>query len=434
MFAAPFLAAMDDHSDGVTCSALNPVSLVSFVSGAADGEVMVWDLPTRKALWSVYAHAGFVRGLSVSNDGSYFFSCGDDKTVKQWRMAAHDSMALEDAEDGVGMGRRRGGVHGGGGAAAGVGSSSSSSSSSGASIKPVTVWQSPRPFMSIDHHWRTPTFATSSSVVEVWDYARSEPTHTYEWGADTITSVRFNPAEASLLATTANDRSVCLYDLRMDSPLRKVVHAMTCNALAWNPREPFNYTVACEDSNAYTFDMRKLDVALMVHRDHVGAVLDVSYSPTGKEFATASYDRTVRLWRVDQGKSREVYHTKRMQRVFTVKWTGDARYVLSGSDDANIRLWKARASEKIGRLLPRERAAMDYAASLKKKFAHLPEVRRIATHRHVPKNILRAKEARLVEENKERRKLGNVRAHSRPGSGAGVPEAARKKGVVGVLK
>jgi len=33
--------------------------------------------------------------------------------------------------------------------------------------------------------------------------------------------------------------------------------------------EAFNLSVANEDHNVYTFDMRKLDIALNVHKDHV---------------------------------------------------------------------------------------------------------------------------------------------------------------------
>jgi DDB1- and CUL4-associated factor 13 len=36
----------------------------------------------------------------------------------------------------------------------------------------------------------------------------------------------------------------------------------------------------------------------------------------------------------------QVYHTKRMQRVFAVRFSGDASYVFSGSDDMNVRMWK----------------------------------------------------------------------------------------------
>jgi WD40 repeat protein len=64
--------------------------------------------------------------------------------------------------------------------------------------------------------------------------------------------------------------------------------------------------------------------------------MDVQFSPTGEELVTASYDRTLRIWKRDQGHSREVYHTKRMQRLFAARWTPDSKYVLSGSDDGNV--------------------------------------------------------------------------------------------------
>ncbi len=72
----------------------------------------------------------------------------------------------------------------------------------------------------------------------------------------------------------------------------------------------------------------------------MSAVMDVDYSPTGREFVAGSYDRSVRIFRYNGGHSREVYTTKRMQRVFSVRFSGDASYVFSGSDDMNVRVWK----------------------------------------------------------------------------------------------
>jgi len=68
--------------------------------------------------------------------------------------------------------------------------------------------------------------------------------------------------------------------------------------------EAFHFTLANEDHNCYTFDMRKLDTAVMVHHDHVSAVMDVCYSPTGREFVSASYDRTLRIFPTDKSTSR----------------------------------------------------------------------------------------------------------------------------------
>lgn len=59
--------------------------------------------------------------------------------------------------------------------------------------------------------------------VDVWDHERSEPVASFAWGADTVTAVRFNPADSELLASAASDRAVALYDLRNAAPVRKLV-------------------------------------------------------------------------------------------------------------------------------------------------------------------------------------------------------------------
>ena len=162
------------------------------------------------------------------------------------------------------------------------------------------------------------------------------------------------------------------------------------------------------------------------------AVLDVDYSPTGREFVSGSFDKTLRIFKTDAGHSREVYHTKRMQRIFCVRWSSDATYLISGSDETNIRLWKANASRKLGRLRPRERVAMEYAEQLREKYQHHPHIKRIARHRHVPKPIYKAAKERRVMVEAQRRKRENVIRHSKPGSVKVMPE--RQKSVVSVVK
>lgn len=59
--------------------------------------------------------------------------------------------------------------------------------------------------------------------VDIWDHERSEPVTELSWGSDTVTAVRFNPAEADLLASAGSDRSVALHDLRSSTPIRKII-------------------------------------------------------------------------------------------------------------------------------------------------------------------------------------------------------------------
>jgi len=196
-------------------------------------------------------------------------------------------------------------------------------------------------------------------------------------------------------------------------PLTKTTLHFASNCVAWNPMEAMNLAVGSEDHNIYLFDMRKMDRALNILNDHVAAVMDVKFSPNGLELLSGSYDRTIRLWNRDRGHSREIYHTKRMQRVFSVEWTQDNKFILSGSDDGNVRLWRSEASSRSGVVPARQRQSQEYNKALVSKYGHMPEVRRIQRHRHVPKVVKKAQEIKREELKAIKRREENVRKHSK---------------------
>ena len=59
-------------------------------------------------------------------------------------------------------------------------------------------------------------------------------------------------------------------------------------------------------------------------------------------------------------------------------FSADARFVLTGSDDGNVRIWKANASEKLGVITARERAAIEYRDSLKERWKMDAQVGKVA--------------------------------------------------------
>ncbi|KAJ0175457.1 hypothetical protein K1T71_008616 [Dendrolimus kikuchii] len=431
VFAKPFIGSLDGHCDGVSSMAKHPNRLAVLASGAFDGEIRLWDLAVRKCTRNFVAHEGWVRAICYTPNGDTFTSVGDDKTIKSWK-----SQVLNEEDE-----------------------------------EPVSTLLSMSVVSGVTHHRFKPIFATCGEHCQLWENTRNEPIKVFKWGVDSLHHVAFNQVEHNLLASCASDNSIILYDYRESGPLRKVVLSHRSNAVSWNPMEAFIFTAANEDYNLYTFDVRKLKEPINIHMDHTSAVIDVDYSPTGRELVSGSYDKTVRIFESLKGHSRDVYHTKRMQRLTCVKWSLDNKYILTGSDEMNIRMWKARASEKLGVrshsvlhvyitpgakraiqnvcnvsnscpvratytarpghgpvLKPRERTALNYAEALKEKFAGHPQVKRIARHRHVPKHIMNAqKEIRTIRE-KIKRKEANKRAHSKPGAVPYVRE--REKNVV----
>lgn len=423
MFAKPFLASLDGgHRDAVTASAMSRSALAPFVSGGADGEVRIWDLSSRKCVAALPGgHSRAVTGVVFDNDGRNFYSCSDDGAVRLWSAypvsadGDGDGDGDSDSDDG---GRKPSHRRGRNEAPTAHG--------------PLNSWRIDGTFKSIDHHRSSPLFATASdSAVCVWNPARSRPVQTHEdlWGSDdTVNVARYNPAEPDLLAVCTADRGIGLFDTRLSSPLKKTVLSMRSNCLEWNPMEPMNFVVGNEDHNSYGFDMRRLDKPIMIYKGHVGAVLDLSWSPTGREFVSGSYDRSIRIFQTRSGGSRDLYTLKRMQRVWTVNYSSDDRYIVSGSDDSNLRLWKAHASEKIGQATSREERAVRYRQALVKKYQHMPEVRRIHRARRTPKLIKKQTATAQLQKESAARKLDNRIKHSREGAVQRVAE--RDKAVV----
>jgi WD repeat and SOF domain-containing protein 1 len=405
MFAKPFIYALDGHADGVYAMSRVANSLPLVLSGDGSGEVKLWHLGTQRNIWSANAHRGRVRGITTDPTGEFAFSCGTDKTIKMWEVGSSSSMTRNNTSSLIGA------------AASGDNEEEEeiddSNRYSSASRKPVNVFLGKNNFSGIDHHRELSQFATSGVQVDLWDHERADPIHSFQWGADSVVSVKYNPVDVNVLLSTASDRSLVLYDVRAKAPLRKLIMYNVTNAVSWNPMESFGFVAASEDHNCYTFDMRKLDRAVIVHEDHGAAVMSVDFAPTGKEFVTGSYDRTVRIWSADAGRARDVYHTNRMQKVFSVLCSQDNRFALSGSDDTNIRMWKLRATEQLSQMAPRAVAARQYRDKLIDRFQHAPEIARIKRdQRHLPKSLVRARKEKRRERDAATKRDENKRKYT----------------------
>lgn len=373
MFAKPFVAALDGHSDSVEALARSRSLLAPIFSGSADGSINFWDLPGKRRVVSIpKAHKSFVRGLVMSNDNRVLYSVGADSQLRAWKfdpdtfVRSSESLGEDEPEEAL------------------------QNEEQGLMAKSID-WSSG--FTGVDHHWakRSEIATSSGQTVDIWDiFMSNSPIQSYQWGEETVLSCRYNPSEVSLLAATMSDNSVGLFDVRASSGIQKVFLKNRSNAVSWNPRDPFIFALANDDGNIYQMDMRKIGVKspiVKMHTGHVQGVVDVEFSPIGTELVSGGYDKTVRIFDLFSQRSREIYHTKRMQRVLSVKFTGDGRFVLSGSEDANIRVWKAVANEKLGSIDKRETRAIEYRNKLKDKFENVEEIGKILHNRRVPKWI-----------------------------------------------
>ena len=408
VFSKPFLFSLNQPTDCIKVMAKNHKSLGEFASGGFDGQVIIWDLPTRRPIFNIKSPHNMIKGLTYSNDGEDIISCGDDNMIhfynkknlfsqKNAFQTLHSTSILENSPDTFPR-----------------------------EYKSITSYDANGFIESIDHSFNEKIFATSGENISIWNYERNTPLHKFKSCPDGYLRVKFNYVENNIILGTGYDRTITLFDLRTNNPLKQVTLRNKSACACWNPQEPFNFTVGNEDSNCYTFDMRNLDKIRMIHKDHILAVLDIDYSPTGKEFVTGSFDKTIRIFNNDEGYSRECYHDKRMQKVYSVMYSMDDKYVLSGSDDTNIRVWKAVANDSIKILNKREEDAKNYRKKLIEKYQYMPEIKRIKNQKHLPKYIINKKNELRIRKEAKKRKFKNKELNSKPGTLEYNPERIDK--------
>jgi len=195
--------------------AKDPNSLERFASGSGDGVVKVWDLTSREQTWTTTAHENIVKSLAWTHDKK-LLSCGSDRTVKLFEPYNTPSGAA-----------------------------------------PTATWLGTNAFTGLSMHRSQNSFAASGSVISIYNLERTTaPPEVLKWptSTDTITSVAFSPVESSILASTATDRNIVLYDLRTSTPLSKTILNFASNKISWNPMEAMNFAVANEVSINQLFE------------------------------------------------------------------------------------------------------------------------------------------------------------------------------------
>ena len=72
---------------------------------------------------------------------------------------------------------------------------------------------------------------------------------------------------------------------------------------------------------------------------HTSVIYSIAFSPDGAKIVSGSWDKTIRVWETESGRTIAGSFSTHTDRVGSVVFSGDSKHILSGSDSSTIRIW-----------------------------------------------------------------------------------------------
>ena len=116
-------------------------------------------------------------------------------------------------------------------------------------------------------------------------------------------------------------------------------HGASIGRLAWSPDGSY-LASASTDKTVRVWDVATGEV-LHVFEGHTEWVCTVCFDPTGTRLVSGSYDRLCKVWDIGTGALLQTVGGHD-DRIFSVAWSPSADVLATGSADNNIRLWDTR--------------------------------------------------------------------------------------------
>ena len=179
-------------------------------------------------------------------------------------------------------------------------------------------------------------------AVRVWDLSdgvlKAKLEQTIENHADWVLGVTLS-ADGKYLATAARDKTAKVWDLKAkESVMTFPEHQAIVYGVALNKDASVGFSVGA-DKNLRTWKPGGEGKQVKAGSGHGDEVFKIVAHPKDPVLATASGDKTVRLWDADK-----VAATKTLQGltdfVFAVAFSPDGSLVAGGSYDGEVRVWK----------------------------------------------------------------------------------------------
>ena len=197
-------------------------------------------------------------------------------------------------------------------------------------------------------------FATASedNTIKIWD-REGELLQTIKANQDGVRTVAFSP-NSKLIASGGLDNTIKLWNLQGELLATVEGHNRPVLGIDFSPiteAETYRFASASLDKTAKVWRIKQEQLVIELEAElngHQEGLRGISFSPDGKTIATASGDRSIKLWR-DNGTLLKTLFGHNGA-VWQVNFSPQGEVVVSGSEDNTVIIWDLERIEKLNLL------------------------------------------------------------------------------------
>lgn len=250
-----------------------------------DCTVRVWNLDSGTETHCLNGHKGHVRAVAISPDGVHAISGSDDRTIRCWNLQTGKEVfryqGHENAVQSLAFGPSASWVVSGG-----VDKDVHFTSMKGQQIARYRGHADTIHGVSASPDGVLVASGGEDKAVRFWDLRTGAEVHCYKHN-NWVRDVAFSPNGQFLLS--AGDDAAILFDMKKRAAIRRIDSPAI--RVAFSP-DGGSFLV-CTRSQVQLWEISKEEPCAVYL---TGAVNSVSYCTDGKQFVTADYDKSVRLW------------------------------------------------------------------------------------------------------------------------------------------